>query len=396
MRQYQFPVYLFFITVYIERKMVINENVDRKVIPVASGKGGVGKTVLAANLALALAESGKHTVLVDLDLGGSNLHTCLGLKNINPGVGNFLSGAELDFCDIIVETPYRRLRFIPGDVLVTGLAAINNPQKKRIAKQLLKIDADFIILDLGSGTSTAVLDFFLVSNSGIVVTTPQPTAVTNAFGFLKNLVFRFLQRALSSHQEVKRYITSLNKEHLPHSTPTVSQALSRIEEIDADSAKKARLYVTMIHPKLAINLAQSPGDLDAGLKLRDLVRKNLDIELDCMGLIYDDAAVEASVTEREPVLRFEPDAVASIQIKRIAEKIVKEPRFPLTSGDREGYGDSFELAHTEAKEDFKGRPDGSPRIVPSDIENLLQVITEQKKRINELQGTVRMLTLKDI
>jgi len=75
--------------------MVICENVRRKIIPVASGKGGVGKSVIAANMSLALAQSGKSTVAMDLDLGGSNLHTLLGIKNTQAGIGNFLSGGSL-------------------------------------------------------------------------------------------------------------------------------------------------------------------------------------------------------------------------------------------------------------------------------------------------------------
>ncbi|HUT64868.1 MAG TPA: AAA family ATPase [Spirochaetota bacterium] len=388
--------------------MVINENVDRKIIPVASGKGGVGKTVLAVNLALALAGGGKKTVLVDLDLGSSNLHTCLGIKNVNPGVGNLLSDSELDFKDILTETPYRGLRFVPGDVLITGLAGISHSQRKRVARQILKIDADYVIIDLGSGTSTAVLDFFLVSNSGIIMTTPQPTAVTNAFAFLKNLMFRFLQRALSSSKEVSRYIKSVNKERLPLSTPTVLQILSKMKEIDPEAAGKAALYISMMHPKLVVNFARTPNDLLAGSKLRDLTKRNLDVDLECMGLIYADKAVDSSVLERVPLLRFDPEAVSSIQIKRIAQKIVEAPNFPLMTkgaggssgsggpvGSKE-YADSFELAHAEAEEDFRVSSDGPPGVEASDVENLINVIAEQKRRIDELKGTVRMLTLRDM
>ncbi|MCK5736715.1 MAG: P-loop NTPase, partial [Spirochaetaceae bacterium] len=74
--------------------MILNENVERKIIPIAGGKGGVGKSVIAVNLALSMSMFGKKTVLVDLDLGGSNLHTMLGLRNSNPGMGNFVSGRK--------------------------------------------------------------------------------------------------------------------------------------------------------------------------------------------------------------------------------------------------------------------------------------------------------------
>jgi flagellar biosynthesis protein FlhG len=372
--------------------MVICENVDRKIIPIASGKGGVGKTVLAANLALSLADGGRRTVVVDLDLGGSNLHTCLGIRNINPGVGNFLADPSRRLKDMLVQTQYRNLEFVPGDVLVPGLSAITYSQRKRIAKQLLPVDADYLVLDLGSGTGNAVLDFFLVSNCGIVVTTPQPTAVTNAYGFLKNLVFRFLQRALAGNKEITKYLKSLNREGIPQSSPTVSQVLSLVKKIDKDTAGKAEHYLSMLHPKLVINFSRSPDDTEEGFKIRDLCRKNLDIDVECIGLVGRDSVVEKSVAERVPLIRFEPETVAALQIGRIAGKILSEPRFPLFSAGNSPGESSYDLVREESQKDFVER---SSADVP-DVDDLMQVIDAQKRQIEDLKGTVRILTLRNM
>jgi flagellar biosynthesis protein FlhG len=199
--------------------MILNENVDRKIIPVAGGKGGVGKSVIAVNMALSMAMFGKKTVLVDLDLGGSNLHTLLGLKNVNPGIGNFISGRNFAVNDLVCPTGWENLFFIPGDVLVYGVGELNKSIKSRIMKGLLEIDADYIIIDLGGGANFTVVDFFLISNSGLIVTTPQSTAVMNAYSFLKNMVFRFLQRAFASNKEIASYLKNLLKERLPGRTP---------------------------------------------------------------------------------------------------------------------------------------------------------------------------------
>ena len=372
--------------------MVISENVDRKIIPIASGKGGVGKTMLAANLALALADSGRRTVAIDLDLGGSNLHTCLGIRNINAGVGNLLSDSSLRFRDILVKTRYPNLMFLPGDVLVTGISAIPHSQRRRIVKQLLCVDADYLLLDLGSGTHNAVLDFFLVSNSGIIVTTPQPTAVTNAYGFLKNMVFRFLQRALAGNSEVSKYLKSLNRERTPQSTPTVSQVLSRLNKIDKEIASTAENYLSMLHPKLVINFSHSPHDTDEGLKVHDLCRKNLDIDVECIGIIGRTSTVDKSLAERVPLLRFEPDSVAALQIERIAGKILAEPRFPLCAAGPSPGENSYDLTREESQQDFLEQ---SGADVP-DVDDLIQVIEGQKQQIDDLKGTVRILTLRNV
>ena len=94
------------------------------VVPVAAGKGGVGKTQIAANLAMALAQAGKRTVVVDLDLGGSNLHTHLGLPNRHPGLGDYLRGRKVELDELLVETGVPGLRFIPGDVRSPFMANI--------------------------------------------------------------------------------------------------------------------------------------------------------------------------------------------------------------------------------------------------------------------------------
>ncbi|MBN2322264.1 MAG: P-loop NTPase [Spirochaetes bacterium] len=372
--------------------MVICENVDRKIIPIASGKGGVGKTVLAANLALALADGGRKTIAVDLDLGGSNLHTCLGIKNINPGVGNLLADKSLRFKDLLLRTRYHNLMFVPGDVLVPGLSEIIHVQRKRIVKQLLSIDADYLILDLGSGTSDAVLDFFLVSNCGILVTTPQPTAVTNAYGFFKNLVFRFLRRALSGNKKVSEYLISLGSERAPQSSPTVPQILSRLNKIDKGKAQAAQDYLSMLHPKLVINFSHSPDDTDAGLKIRDLCKKNLNIDMECIGLIGHNGAVDKSVADRVPLLRFEPDSVAALQIGRIAGRILSEPGFPLCTSEASFGKKSFDLVREESHQDFLNK---SKADMP-DVNDLMQVIEGQKRQIDDLRGTVRILTLRNM
>ena len=139
--------------------MVISENSYKKIIPIAGGKGGVGKTILAVNLGLYLGRAGKRVILVDMDMGAANLHTCLGLKNNRPGLGNFVSNRNLSLQDIMYRTDYPNIFFIPGDVLVPGMADIVYSQKRNILNQLLKLEADYIIIDLGAGSHYNIIDF---------------------------------------------------------------------------------------------------------------------------------------------------------------------------------------------------------------------------------------------
>ena len=93
---------------------------NRTIIPIASGKGGVGKSFIAANLAIALAKLGKQVIVADLDFGGSNLHTCLGIHNTNPGIGDFLRARYSKLEDLLVETENENLKLLAGCLLYTS------------------------------------------------------------------------------------------------------------------------------------------------------------------------------------------------------------------------------------------------------------------------------------
>ena len=118
------------------------------ILPVASGKGGTGKTVLSGNLGVALARKGKKVILMDLDLGGANLHTCLGIKNDRPGIGDYIYKHVQSLTDIVYPTPVQGLSFIPGDVLLPGTANLDYGTKKKIIRNIKNLNADYILLDL--------------------------------------------------------------------------------------------------------------------------------------------------------------------------------------------------------------------------------------------------------
>ncbi len=140
-----------------------------RIIPVASGKGGVGKSLLSANLSIALGQAGKKVILADIDLGASNLHLVLGHQAPKNGLGTFLTGAS-SFEDIIAKTDYENVSFIPGDSEIPGITSIKTSQKRLLINKLIQSEADYVILDLGAGTHLNILDFFLLSPRGIIIT----------------------------------------------------------------------------------------------------------------------------------------------------------------------------------------------------------------------------------
>lgn len=375
--------------------MVVTQKRKTKIIPIASGKGGVGKTEVCANLGVRLGQLGKETVLIDLDMGGSNLHSALNLRNKNPGVGNYLSDKKLSFDELMVDTGYDNLKFVPGDVLVAGTPNLTFGQKNGLIKQIESIDADYVLLDLGSGAGNNVVDFFLISNSGILISSPHVGAILNAYSFLKNATFRFLMRAFSGESSVSRYLRNQIREKRPGEPVQVKGILKGLAEKNGEQAKKARQYVSLVEPSLVVNMARSSGDLNIAESLRELSKKNLNVDLQSLGAVLFDRNVSERMQTAPPAVIGNPQGVMAREVDRLAQKIVQSPSFPSLALETDLYEDSFELTRIELQydeaEEGGVEGEGADSFNP---EEFLAIVTSQKKRIQELQGTVRMLTMR--
>lgn len=366
--------------------MILNENSQKKIIPIAGGKGGVGKSVLSTNLSLLLAINGKKTIVVDLDLGGSNLHTMLGMKNTNVGIGNFISDSSLSMEELVVPTSFENLFLIPGDVLVYGLGEISFEEKKRITMGLVELDADYIILDLGAGSSLNVIDFFLISNSGIVVTTPHMTSIMNAFGFLKNVAFRFLQRAFADNEAFTSYFDKAFQERKPGEQKTLKEMLGELRSFEPNAVEKAELFLDILQPKIILNMAEDSSELSLAESLKDLTARSLSIHSECLGLLFQDKQISDALKERTPFVMEFPESVTAESMDRMVQKIILSKRFPEMPLELDYYKDSFELTQIEAENDQTAlERANNGGYSPQEIERMVRLIEEQQKRIHELE-----------
>ncbi|NLW16247.1 MAG: MinD/ParA family protein [Firmicutes bacterium] len=157
-----------------------------RVISITSGKGGVGKTTLAVNLALAAQKAGLSTVLFDADLGLANIDIVLGLLP-SYNLMHVLRG-EKTISQITYEGP-EGLRLVAGGSGWAELANLNKSQLGKFIAGLAELDStsDLILVDTGAGLSESVLSFLSASQEIIVVTTPEPTAITDAYAVIKQL-----------------------------------------------------------------------------------------------------------------------------------------------------------------------------------------------------------------
>jgi len=289
-------------------------------IPVGGGKGGVGKTFLVANLAAALARAGHRVVAVDADLEGANLHTCLGVSDPGPSLADFVAGRSDDVASLLVETPIPNLR-----ILAATHGHFEHPQpghseRVRLMRQLRELDAEFVLMDLGAGAHPAVLDYFMIGEGGIVVITPEPTSLENAYSFLRAAFYRRLQLAMLSHR-VRDAVTLAMDERNERGIRTPFDLLREVRALDP--AEGARFVDTMLafRPRLIVNEARTAEDVKLGFSVRSVCRKFFGIEAEYLGYVNHDDAARRSVLGRRPVVEVYPRSDAAIYLERVARKL---------------------------------------------------------------------------
>ena len=182
--------------------------ISRKIISVGGGKGGVGKSILSCALGTVLARAGHRVILVDLDLGAANLQTYLGIRGPTPTIADFILNKVPALDTLIVDTSEKDLGLISGAGFVPGATSPPHWMKLKLMRHLKALPADYVIIDLGAGVQFNTLDFFGISDWGVVITAPEPGAVMNAYSFIKGALFRRMQNILRSHPAVAALITA--------------------------------------------------------------------------------------------------------------------------------------------------------------------------------------------
>jgi flagellar biosynthesis protein FlhG len=293
-----------------------------QIVAVGGGKGGVGKTLLSANLALSLADKGHRVLLVDADLGGANAHTVLGLPAPLVSLSDFLERkAELD--QLAVATPFANLRFISGALDDVQAANPQHQSKMRLLRNLSTFDTDFLILDLGAGTGFNTLDFFLIASCGILVVLPEPTSVENAYRFLKAAFFRRLavvEKAFGIKDIVDEARAQRNKLNIH----TPADLLRAVAERDPEVGKQVQQQMARFRPRLVLNQARNEGGADDAHVAADMAsacRRFLGINLEVLGTLPDDDAVRRAVRMRQPLRVCAPDSRIKKSIDEMAKRV---------------------------------------------------------------------------
>jgi flagellar biosynthesis protein FlhG len=268
------------------------------IITVGGGKGGVGKSIIALNLAAALAQDGHRVVIADMDLGAANQHLLLGLSNPAMGLQAMLDKSVGEAKNCLTETQVPNLRLLAGTSGVLGAANITHAQKILLLRKLRALEADIVVVDVGAGVGYNALDFFDLGARKLLVTTPQVTALHDAYAFLKSAVLRLLRHNVEEAIDA----ALLEPATLSTSTEKVVQILARLRETRPELASKVFSEIERFGAYMVGN--QVFKDAHAGVfgAVANTMHDYLGLKVPVLGWLRSSAAVHESVNNRRPLV----------------------------------------------------------------------------------------------
>jgi flagellar biosynthesis protein FlhG len=300
---------------------------EKRIWAIGGGKGGTGKSFVAANLGLHLASLGREVVLIDADLGAPNLHTLLGVKPAHPDLGDFLTGTVSSLEETAINTPYSGLRLVKGTENILFIANIAHFRKLRLLRQIRHLQTQNVILDLGTGSSFNTLDFFLSANPGMVVTTPEPTSVENTYLFLKSCIMRVLKLYMD-HYKI-RDLHQKMLDQIEKNTQSLYGFFKSLMETDRSYGTLLYRALRSFRPCLVMNKARDERDVALGRSVADVARKYLLIDMKYLGAVPYDADVPASLRALRPFYREHRDSAAAKAIRQMSEELAYSIEFTL-------------------------------------------------------------------
>ncbi len=285
---------------------------EPQVVAVGGGKGGVGKSLIAANLGIFLATLGKKVVVVDCSLGAPNLHLFCGVPRPTRTLAEALVPRGAPLADLAVSTPVPGMRLIAGAADPAWVADVDLATAQALLAEVRELPCDWVVLDLAGGMSAVVLELFLGADVGIVAAVPDPTSV--------ELMHRFIGAAFL-HRLRQHGLSDLAERHAAPKGGIAGPLEIYLDAVEADDPYLEHLRAAILGfaPQLVINAARSKHDMELGRAITSATHRRLGVPIGYLGHLEYDEAVWASTRRRRPLLVEHPEA----RITKCIEKVTR-------------------------------------------------------------------------
>lgn len=306
----------------VSQYQIVRGNVapEATIIAVGGGKGGVGKSFVSSSIAIFLAHLGHETYLLDLDLGGANLHTTLGEGLPKVGINEFLTDNSLALTDVAVNTAYPNLKLIAGSSDLVDVADINDFQRSRLMSSLYKLKSKFIVLDLSAGSHHNTLDFFLMATHKVVVFTPEPSSIENAYRFLKAAFYRKIRR-YEGQLQLNNIMNELMGNRTKLGVKSPADLLKSITQQDHESGVRLQKMMSEMNCEIILNQVRNLKDAELGPSIHGVCTKYFGIPFNYLGHLEHDNAVWQALRKRRHLLTEYPHSRVYAQMMAITRRL---------------------------------------------------------------------------
>lgn len=288
---------------------------------VGGGKGGVGKSFVSSGLALFLANQGKTTAIIDLDIGAANLHSYLNLPVPNRSLQDVILDRSYDLESVMIDTHHSNLKLISGHNEKLNLLDLTSDEKSLLMSSFYRLGVDNVILDLSAGTHETTLDFFNAAQKQIVVVTPEPTSIENAYRFMREAFYKKLKR-LEKQFNLSRVIQEIMENTEKYNVNSPADLLHVIHELEPEAGAELAQAFLGYEFNILINQTRSHKDRFMAKSIASVCRKYFGVEAQVAGHLDYDNAVWQSLRNRKHLLMAHPHSPLYNQLMTITRSLV--------------------------------------------------------------------------
>lgn len=296
---------------------------NKRIIAIGGGKGGSGKSFLVANLGMQLAMAGHKVAIIDVDLGGGNLHTYLGMRPSKVTVGDFILSRVTKLSEVCIPTSQPNLKIVCGPQEYYPFSNIFFTQKAKVLRNINGLEEDFVILDLGPGSAFNVIDFALISNSCLLVILPEPSAIENGYLYMKRLIHRKIDQVLRPYGHKKilaRWTARTSADETQEKN--LGEFISALKRMNLKLGEAVENAISKINIKIILNQVRTQEDVQMGTSISYLAKTYLGISVDYVGYIHFDENVTAAARKFQPFTIYYPESRASKELINLSQRLL--------------------------------------------------------------------------
>lgn len=293
---------------------------------VGGGKGGTGKSFISCTIGLELSRLKRSTIVIDGDLGGSNIHSFFGREKVNFTLSDFFKN-RLNLQEVISDSGIKNLGFIAGDIQTVNPVGLPFFSRAKLYRKIKELDTDIVIIDLGAGSVLNIIDTFLIADKKIVITTPEITSIENLYLFIKKVLIRKISDLYVEQgygKIVKQFWKNKNREE---PVETFADFIDYLKNVNSDLAEEIDRKYSHICFNILLNQVRSIKQTRMGISLMSIIKNHFKVESAFSGFIDYEKNFWEIIEGKEPITEITKNSKLMNSIAKIVQNILEEKSY---------------------------------------------------------------------